>query len=63
MFLQDIKDNPGTKQGDTRKRMRKGGNYIADLFKIALNNDDIILKGPKQKPEGYFFNHDKERNI
>lgn len=57
--IQDVYENPGTKQGETRRRLKKGTKAISDAFADAIEREQIYLKGPKNRPEGYFYTEEE----
>ncbi|MFP4164561.1 MAG: AAA family ATPase [Chitinispirillaceae bacterium] len=56
--VEDVKNNPGTKQRETIKRLGKSRTAINTAFKDAITEGVIYQKGPKNKPEGYFYNEE-----
>jgi predicted transcriptional regulator len=50
-IIEDVKNNPGTKQRETQKRVRSRASTISKAFKDAVDEGLIFLKSKK---EGYY---------
>ena len=53
--VEHIKENPGIKQREVIKAFGGKAKPISDAFKDAISEGLIELRGPKNRPEGYFY--------
>jgi hypothetical protein len=50
-----VKNNPGCKQREVIKEIGGSRSSISNAFKDAINEGLIELRGPKNKPDGYYY--------
>jgi predicted transcriptional regulator len=50
-----VKDHPKCKQYEIRESLKVSRNALNNACKDAVKDGLIVLKGPRNKPEGYFY--------